>query len=225
VGTSKAIIAAVDQGDAATAQALLWTQAKPQYVQWLASINKLIDYEEARIQAQNKIALDQAGSFLTVMLVALGLALVCGVAWPGRCRAASCASSGRARRRWVRWRAPVSDGDLQPGAGRARRHRPAACWRRWARCRPAWRRWSARCARLRTPSPPVRPRSPAATRPVAPHRDAGVSNLQQTAASMEQMTATVRNNADTARQATQLATSASQVPKRAAGGGPGGGAR
>lgn len=35
------------------------------------------------------------------------------------------------------------------------------------------------------------------------------SNLQETAASMEQMNATVKNNADTARQANQLATSAS----------------
>ena len=35
------------------------------------------------------------------------------------------------------------------------------------------------------------------------------SNLQQTAASMEQMSSTVKNNVDTARQATQLATSAS----------------
>jgi methyl-accepting chemotaxis protein len=37
------------------------------------------------------------------------------------------------------------------------------------------------------------------------------SNLQQTAASMEQLTATVRNNADIARQANQLAGSASTV--------------
>ena len=40
------------------------------------------------------------------------------------------------------------------------------------------------------------------------------SNLQQTAASMEQMNATVKNNADTARQATQLATSASAAAEK-----------
>ena len=40
------------------------------------------------------------------------------------------------------------------------------------------------------------------------------SNLQQTAASMEQMNATVKNNADTARQATQLATSASAAAQK-----------
>ncbi len=40
------------------------------------------------------------------------------------------------------------------------------------------------------------------------------SNLQQTAASMEQMNSTVKNNADTARQATQLATSASVAAQK-----------
>ncbi len=40
------------------------------------------------------------------------------------------------------------------------------------------------------------------------------SNLQQTAASMEQMNSTVKNNADTARQATQLATSASAAAQK-----------
>ena len=40
------------------------------------------------------------------------------------------------------------------------------------------------------------------------------SSLQQTAASMEQMNATVKNNADTARQATQLATSASAAAEK-----------
>ncbi len=40
------------------------------------------------------------------------------------------------------------------------------------------------------------------------------SNLQQTAASMEQLNSTVKNNADTARQATQLATSASAAAQK-----------
>jgi len=40
------------------------------------------------------------------------------------------------------------------------------------------------------------------------------ANLQQTAASMEQLNATVRNNADTARQATQLSTAASAAAEQ-----------
>ena len=62
---------------------MLWAQAKPEYVQWLAAVNKLIDFEEERIQAANKTALGEAGSFLTAMLVALALALVAAgtLAW------------------------------------------------------------------------------------------------------------------------------------------------
>jgi methyl-accepting chemotaxis protein len=58
-------------------------QAKPQYVQWLAAINKLIDFQEVHIQAQSKLALEQAGGFVTVMLTALSLALLTGsaLAW------------------------------------------------------------------------------------------------------------------------------------------------
>ncbi|MBL0727693.1 methyl-accepting chemotaxis protein [Piscinibacter sp. HJYY11] len=44
--------------------------------------------------------------------------------------------------------------------------------------------------------------------------EAQASNLQQTAASMEEMNATVKNNADTARQANQLASSASTAAER-----------
>ena len=41
VASTQAIIAQVQAGDAQAAQTL-WQQAKPQYVQWLAAINKLI---------------------------------------------------------------------------------------------------------------------------------------------------------------------------------------
>ncbi|MDO9286276.1 MAG: MCP four helix bundle domain-containing protein, partial [Aquabacterium sp.] len=83
VGSTQRIVAAVAAGDADAAQTLLWQQAKPQYVQWLAAINRLIDFEEARIQAENKIALAQAGGFMGVMLTALSLSLACGgaLAW------------------------------------------------------------------------------------------------------------------------------------------------
>lgn len=73
---SNAGVALLCLGDAAGAQPLLWTQAKPGCVQRLAAVNQLIDFEEARIQAADKIALAGAGSFLTVMLTALVLALV-----------------------------------------------------------------------------------------------------------------------------------------------------
>ena len=56
-----------------------------------------------------------------------------------------------------------------------------------------------------------RPRQPGTGRP---HRRARASSLQQTAASMEQLTSTVRENADNARQANQLAASSMDVARR-----------
>ena len=79
VASTQAVVAKVAEGDLDAAQSLLWDQVKPQYVQWLGAINKLIDFEEARIQAQNKVAQDEASGFLTVMLLALAVALVCGI--------------------------------------------------------------------------------------------------------------------------------------------------
>ncbi len=83
VATTQAVVDAVDKGDLAGAQTMLWTQAKPQYVQWLASINKLIDFQELRIQAANQQALAEAGRFVTVMLTALAASLLAGglLAW------------------------------------------------------------------------------------------------------------------------------------------------
>ena len=49
VATTAKVVALVQSGDRTGAEALLWAEAKPQYEQWLAAANKLIDYEEARI--------------------------------------------------------------------------------------------------------------------------------------------------------------------------------
>ena len=83
VATTRAIQAHMAKEEREPALALLWQQAKPQYTQWLAAINKLIDFEEAIIQAKTQTAREQAGGFRAVMLTALLLALLVGglLAW------------------------------------------------------------------------------------------------------------------------------------------------
>ena len=124
VATTQAVVDAVDKGDLTGAQTMLWTQAKPQYVQWRASINKLIDFQERRIQAANQQALAEAGRFVTVMLTALAVSLLAGglLAWliPRsvlRQLGAEPAVLGNAAQR-------VADGDLSPvhGAAQAAAH-------------------------------------------------------------------------------------------------------
>ena len=80
---SSAILQALEQGDTAHAQQTLWQQAKPQYTAWLASINRLIDAEEALIKGNNQLASSASTGFASVMMLAtlLGILLSTGAAW------------------------------------------------------------------------------------------------------------------------------------------------
>jgi methyl-accepting chemotaxis protein len=213
VATTQRIVALVEQGDAATAQQQLWSEAKPQYVQWLAAVNKLIDYEEARIQAANRVALDEAGGFLVVMLVALGGALLCGgaLAWlisrsVLRQLGAEPQALGDAARR-------VAEGDLSPVPGSAAA--PAgsvleslgAMQQSLARLVGAVRGASDSIA---TGSQEIA----TGNNDLSRRTETQASHLQQTAAAMEQLSQTVRANADTAMEADQMAGSASAAAEK-----------
>jgi methyl-accepting chemotaxis protein len=213
VATTQAVIAAVSQGNAAAAQTLLWSQAKPQYVQWLAAVNKLIDFEEARIQEKNKIAIDQAAGFRAVMLTALALALAFGggLAWVitrsilGQLGAEPHVLGEAAQR--------VCDGDLSPVPGAALAPvgsvlaslgaMQASLARVVGQVRQASDEIATGSVEIANGNSELSHRT---------EKQAG--SLQETAASMEQMNAAVRSNADTARQATLLATSASAAAQK-----------
>ena len=79
VATTRKVVALVQAGDRTAAEALLWSDAKPQYEQWLAAINKLIDFEEARIIKNSTEANQEASQFSKVMLAITALALLVGV--------------------------------------------------------------------------------------------------------------------------------------------------
>jgi methyl-accepting chemotaxis protein len=85
VATTQHLIKLVSTSPPAAPEArdFLWSQAKPQYDQWLAAINGLIDFEEERLRAEEQVARTQASSFVGVMLTALVLAILVSVvaAW------------------------------------------------------------------------------------------------------------------------------------------------
>ena len=206
VATTQRIIAQVQTGDAAAAERL-WNAAKPQYVQWLAAINKLIDFKEARIQKTHLLALHEAGSFLGVMFTALALALVLSgaVAWSvARSIVRQLGAEPNALAEVARH---VAQGHLQPVAGAAQAQ-PGSVLASLA----------AMQASLAHVVGQVRQASNAVTRGskeiaggnsgLLQRTEEQASSLQQAASSMEEMTASVRNNADSARQAAQLAASA-----------------
>ncbi|MFG6414992.1 methyl-accepting chemotaxis protein [Roseateles sp. DC23W] len=213
VATTQAIVAAVEKGDSASAQEMLWTQAKPQYVQWLAAINKLIDYEEVLVQQNTKAASAQAAGFLSVMLGALVLALVIGVALAWRISAsiirqlgAEPATLGDVARR-------VAQGDLHPVRG--------------ADVAPAGSVLSSLGAmqlslaelvgQVRSVSNAIATGSQeiASGNSDLSHRTENqATNVQQTASSMQQLSQTVQANASTAMEANRVSADASAAAVR-----------
>ena len=213
VATTQRIVSLVQQGDTPGAQQMLWNEAKPQYVQWLAAVNKLIDYEEARIQAANKVALDQAGGFLAVMLSALGLALLCAATLAFvisrsvlRQLGAEPQALGDAARR-------VAEGDLSPVPGAAAAPRGSvleslgAMQQSLARLVGAVRGASDAIA---TGSQEIA----AGNNDLSKRTETQASHLQQTAAAMEELSQTVQTNADTAQQANRMADGASAAAEK-----------
>ncbi len=209
VASTQAIIAQVQAGDAQAAQTL-WQQAKPQYVQWLAAINKLIDFKEGRIQEVNRGAMQEADSFLSVMFTALALALVLSAAVAWTVARSIVRQLGAEPVALAEVASHVAEGDLQPVAGAAQAE-PGSVLASLA----------AMQASLARVVGQVRVASNAVTQGseeiaggnigLLQRTEEQASNLQHAASSMEQMTASVKNNADSARQATQVAASASEA--------------
>ncbi|WP_313605267.1 methyl-accepting chemotaxis protein [Comamonas jiangduensis] len=209
VTTTNTIIEQVREGNAAAVDTL-WSQAKPQYVQWLASINRLIDFKEKHIQATNQSAMEEASGFLRVMFTALTLALIlsAAVAWGvARSIVRQLGAEPNALAQVAR---QVAQGDLHPVAGVAR-----------AQSDSVLASLGAMQTSLAQVVDKVRDASNAVTQGadeiaagnagLLQRTEEQASNLQQASASMEEMTSSVKNNADTARQAAQLAASASEA--------------
>ena len=208
VQTTAAIIQKIEAGDTEAAKQQLWTQAKPQYVQWLAAINQLIDHEEVRIQAQNKTALEGAKGFLAVMLVALCMALVmalCLAWWISRNvvrqLGAEPAKLGAVAER-------VAQGDLSPVANAAQAPEGSVL----ASLITMQRSLSQLVSRVREASNAIATGAEeiaSGNADLSNRTEAQASSLQQTSGSMAEMNSTVQHNAETARQANDLASSAS----------------
>jgi methyl-accepting chemotaxis protein len=213
VATTDRIRGLVDAGDAAGAQQLLWNEAKPQYEQWLAAINKLIDYEEVSIQRNGGEAMAQAEAFMMVMITAAGLAFAVGIALAVtisrsivRQLGAEPAELGDAARR-------VAGGDLSPVPGAA----AAPAGSVLASLGAMQRDLASLVGAVRGVSDAIADGSreiASGNTDLSQRTEQQASSLQQTAAAMEQLTQTVRGNAATAADANRMAGSASGAAER-----------
>jgi methyl-accepting chemotaxis protein len=213
VASTRSVVARVEAGDIDAARQQLWNEAKPQYVEWLASINRLIDFEESRIQAQNKIAMDQAGGFLAVMLGALAVALAAGgvMAWwiprsIARQLGAEPAVLGQIAQR-------VAEGDLSPVREASDAPKDSVL----ASLAAMQQSLATVVGQVRRASDSIATGSTeiaSGNADLSQRTEQQASSLQQTASSMSQMNSMVQGNADTARQATDLASAASGAAEK-----------
>lgn len=209
--TTQAILTQAQTG-ASVSEPLL-DQARIDYVQWLAAINALIDFKENRIQQTNHIALQQASSFLEVMLTALVLALIIS------CAAAWMVSRSIIRQLGVEPDAladiarQVAQGDLQPIIS-TKKARPQSVL---ASLNDMQNSLARVVGQVRHASNAVIDGSQEITTGnvgLLERTEAQASFLQQATASMEHLKESVIFNADSARQAAQLAASASETARK-----------
>ena len=192
------------------AHAVVWTEAKPLFVEWLARINILIDYEEKIIQKNAALALSETQFFQSLMIGLTLLALLLG----GACAIVISSSIRRALGAEPYQVKAVADavraGDLTIQIETGNAH-PASVI---VAMKTMLDSLANVVQGVRASASNVAITSAEIAQgnyELSTRTDSQASSLQQTAASMEQLGSTVRQNADNARQANGLAESASSV--------------
>ncbi|MFC4621019.1 methyl-accepting chemotaxis protein [Comamonas nitrativorans] len=215
--TTAAILAQAQTDDPqaqAAAREQLWSQAKPLYAQWLAAINALIDFEETRIQAENRAALETAGGFMPFMLTALAIAILLSVLVAWRAARRITRALGAEPQALAEVARQVAQGNLHSLKASTGSLRPGSVLASLAAMQDSL---AQVVHQVREASHSVSHGSleiAGGNAGLLQRTQEQASHLQHTAASMEEMTATVHHTADSARQATELATQASQSAQK-----------
>jgi methyl-accepting chemotaxis protein len=195
------------------AAALLDKQAAPAFVEWLASVNRLIDLEEKLNNDAAKEARALSGSFLAWMLVLLTIAVGAGslAAWA--------ISRGLLRQLGgqpdyaVAIAGAIADGDLSvPIDTHAEDSSSLLFAMKGMRDSLVNIVSQVRAGTLTIANASTE--IAAGNHDLSERSERQAGTLEETASSMEELTGTVRQNADNARQANALAESASSVAQR-----------
>jgi methyl-accepting chemotaxis protein len=192
---------------------LLDKQAAPAFVDWLASVNALIDLEEKLNNEAAANARQLSGTFFAWMLALLAVAAAAGVG------AAFYISRGLLRQLGgqpdyaVRIAGAIAAGDLSIPIDTASNDRTSLLFAMkgmrdsLVNIVSQVRNGTLTIAQAST-------EITAGNHDLAGRSERQAGTLEETASSMEELTGTVKQNADNARQANQLAESASQVAQR-----------
>jgi methyl-accepting chemotaxis protein len=195
------------------AASLLDKQAAPAFVEWLASVNRLIDLEEKLNNDAAKDARALTGSFLAWMLVLLAIAVGAGAV------AALAISRGLLRQLGgqpdyaVQIAGAIAAGDLSvPIDTRADDKSSLLFAMKAMRDSLVTIVSQVRAGTLTIAN--ASGEISAGNHDLSGRSERQAGTLEETASSMEELTGTVRQNADNARQANALAESASNVAQR-----------
>ena len=205
VATTNQVVALMQAGDRAGAETLLWAEAKPQYEQWLAAANKLIDYEEARIIKNSEAANQAASQFTGVMLTITLLAVLISVAVTMTISRSISRELGAEPSEVRAVVQAIQQGDLTVPvhiSASDTKSVMVAVHDMQQRFHELVSAVRDNIAQLRATSSDISN----GNQNLGSRTEQAASSLEQTAASMEELTATVRQSADSARQANQLAT-------------------
>ncbi|ART64725.1 hypothetical protein B9H00_10735 [Kushneria marisflavi] len=207
------VLQARRNGDIEGARSLLLSQARPAFVDWLASINAFIDHQEAMNHAEAVVVRGISGGFKTTMITLCALAVLLGIAIATLITRQLLKTLGAE---------PDDVRALAEALGRGELDAARKVYQE--KDRSIMAALSRTADRLQETVADVR-RSAHEVAHASDHIEQGnsqlssrteqqASALEQTAAAMEELSATVRQNADNARDAEQLATSAAGVAER-----------
>jgi methyl-accepting chemotaxis protein len=207
------LIALRQAGQVAEATELLQKQAAPVFVEWLASVNALIDLEEKLNNEAASEARQLSGSFFAWMLALLAVAITAGGSAAWLISRKLLDQLGGQPDDAVRIAAAIAAGDLSVSIDTHPGDR-ASLMVAMANMRDSL---VGIVSQVRAGTLTITNASAeitAGNQDLAERSERQAGTLEETASSMEELTGTVRQNAENARQANALAESASGVAQR-----------
>ncbi|WP_373888906.1 methyl-accepting chemotaxis protein [Massilia sp. ST3] len=207
------VIALREAGELDRAKEVMLKDARPAFVEWLARINQYIDLKEKANQSESARAREVASGFETLMLIMCAAAVITGVLVAAIIVRAILRALGGEPAKASAIANSIAAGDLAVTIDTDGSRRSSVLYA-MSEMRDSLLRI---VAEVRLSAQAIS----AATGEIASgnlnlssRTELQASSLQETASSMEQLTATVRQNADNALQANQLAVSAATVARK-----------
>ena len=197
----------------AQASSLLAQQVGPAFVDWLASVNKLIDLEEKMSQDATAGARALSGSFFTWMLLLCSVAIAAGVSSAWYIGRGLLRQLGGQPDYAVSIVSRIAAGDLSVAIHTAKDDHSSLLFA----MKTMRDNLVGIVAQVRTGTETIFNASTeiaAGNFDLSSRTERQAGTLEETASSLEELTSTVRQNADNARQANVLAESASEVAVR-----------